>query len=128
AEGRTPLFSAAAQDNSRFAEMLVKAGADMEAEFHGLTVLMMAAGQGKTEMIKLLIHLGAHVNHPSSLTGQTALISACASGSTDSVSALIESKADVNQRMKSGESPLKAAREANQAQIVEMLKAAGAKE
>jgi ankyrin repeat protein len=89
---------------------------------------MAAAGKSDVDTLKLLVKLGSNVNHVSTRTGQTALLTAISTGSIEAVRALIELKADVNQRTKSGDTPLKFADNENQLEIVELLKKAGAKE
>ena len=124
--GFTPVASAVAARSTQIIEVLVEAGADLRAEAAGLTPLMFAASRGDVETIQLLVKLGAPVNEPSTGGDTTALISAISSGKTDAVQALIDLKADVNVRTRSGNTPVKAAQAGGQAEMLALLKAAGA--
>ncbi|MCI0416089.1 ankyrin repeat domain-containing protein [bacterium] len=124
----TPLTNAAAAGAEEISRILVKAGADILVETYGLTPLMFAVASRKIPMVKLLVELGAPVDQVSSLSGQTALFSAIYSGSAEMVQALIDLKANVNFRTKDGDTPVKAAQKGDQFDIIDLLKAAGAKE
>jgi ankyrin repeat protein len=124
----TPIASAAAAGSTEIVGVLAEAKADLRAETSGLTPLMFAASGGETEMIQLLVKLGAPVNQPSTGGDTTALISAIYSGKTDAVQALIDLKADVNVRTKSGNTPVKAAQDGDQTDMLALLRAAGATE
>lgn len=67
-----PLHSAAASGNSRNVELLLKAGAEVNARQHGgWTALHAAAQAGNVEMARLLLAHGADANAAND-TGQTA--------------------------------------------------------
>jgi uncharacterized protein len=124
----TPLTTAAAAGAEEISRILVKAGADVKAETYGLTPLMFAIASRKIPMVKLLVELGAPVDQISSMSGQTALFSAIYAGNAEMVQAIIDLKANVNFRTKDGDTPVKAAQKGDQTDIIELLKAAGAKE
>jgi ankyrin repeat protein len=126
----TPAAQAAAAGNVEVVKILAKADADLTSETYGLTPLMFAVSAGKEEMIRTLVDLGAPVNQASKKAnvGQTALFSAIYAGKPDLVKLLIDLKANVNARTKDGDTPLKAAQKGDQTDIIEILKAAGAKE
>lgn len=126
----TPATQAAAAGNVEIIKILAKAGADLTAETMGLTPLMFAVSAGKEEMVRTLVELGAPVNQsPKKMNvGSTALFYAVYSGKADLVKLLIDLKANVNVRTKDGDTPLKAAQKGDQTDIIEILKAAGAKE
>ena len=124
----TPLTTAAAAGAEEISRILVKAGADLKAETYGLTPLMFAVVSRKIPMVKLLVELGAPVDQVSSMSGQTALFSAIYAGNAEMVQAMIDLKANVNFRTKDGDTPVKAAQKGDQTDIIDLLKAAGAKE
>jgi ankyrin repeat protein len=119
--------SAVAAGKREIAELLLEAGAKPNEEVSGLTPLAFAASSGDEEMMRFLVAHGADVNHKSAGIGQTALISAILAAKIESVRTLIELKADVNAKMKDGDTPLKLAQKGDQEEIVALLKAAGAK-
>jgi ankyrin repeat protein len=126
----TPTTQAAAAGNVEIIKILAKAGGDLTAETMGLTPLMFAVSAGKEEMVRTLVDLGAPVNQSPKKTnvGSTALFYAVYGGKPDMVKLLIDLKANVNVRTKDGDTPLKAAQKGDQEEIIEILKAAGAKE
>tara|TARA_B100001029_G_scaffold161687_1_gene150597 strand:+ start:279 stop:833 length:555 start_codon:yes stop_codon:yes gene_type:complete len=67
--GRTPLHFAS---NSEIAELLIVAGADVNAKARGSTPLHNAAYRGLKEIVELLIAKGANIN-PKNNQGKTAL-------------------------------------------------------
>ena len=67
--GRTPLHFAS---NSEIAEMLIVAGADVNAKARGSTPLHNAAYRGLKEIVELLIAKGANIN-PMNNQGKSAL-------------------------------------------------------
>lgn len=125
----TALSTAVFQGNVELAGILIKAKADLKASLYGMTPLMMAASTGNVEMIRFLAQSGADVNFSPAgeYGGRTALLSAITTGQAEAVETLIELKANVNFRTKDGETPLKAAQEAKNQEIVGLLKAAGAR-
>ncbi len=62
----------------------------------GLTVLMIAAGQGSPEIVKLLLDAGADVFTKDSAAGGTALHKACQGGSVEVVHLLVEAGAYID--------------------------------
>ena len=68
------------------------------------TLLMSAAGGGKTEAVKLLLDRGANVND--SAEQGTALHSAAMAGHADIIELLLDHGANVNAKMKRGVTPL----------------------
>jgi ankyrin repeat protein len=119
--------SAVSAGNQELAGMLLDGGAKVEDGASGLTPLQFAASAGNIEMIRFLVKRGAIVNYGAKSGGQTALLSAIYGAHPDAVQALIDLKADVNAKTKEGTTPLKAAMNGDQEDIVKILKAAGAK-
>ncbi|HTF17517.1 MAG TPA: ankyrin repeat domain-containing protein [Chryseolinea sp.] len=80
-----PLHSACASSNYDIAEMLLRAGADVNAkQMSGVTPLHSAAHNGQTKLAKLLIDHGADVNAMTE-NGQTPLAMAKEKGFSETV-------------------------------------------
>jgi ankyrin repeat protein len=126
--GFNAFTSAVAANNQEIAGMLLDAGAKIHDGAHGLTPLQFAASSGSIDMINFLVGRGADVNHGVKAGGQTALLSAIYGAQPEAVKRLIELKASVNTKTKDGDTPLKAAQEGDQEEIIAILKAAGAKQ
>ena len=121
------LTIAVAANDQDLAALLLDNKANIETETLTLTPLMFAASAGHVDMIRFLVKRGAKVNHGAKEGAQTALFSAIYGAHADAVQALVDLKADVNAKMKDGDTPLKAAMKGDQEDIVKILKAAGAK-
>ena len=106
--------------------ILIDAGADVnERDKTGLTVLMVAALTGSTEVVDFLLRSGAEINATVE-SGRTALTWAVMMGHTETVSLLIEAGADLETADESGNTPLMIAKSKGSEEIVELLKEAGA--
>ena len=106
-----------------------ESGADVNAQDdYGDTVLMVAAVNGRTEAVAALIKAGADVNAKERELDVTALLQAAVNGHSETVAALIKGGADVNAKNKKGLTPLKLASLGGRAEIIDMLKKAGAQE
>lgn len=125
---QSALTNAVAAGNLEITEMLLKAKANPELPGLVLTPMMFAAFAGHGDLIRLLVRHGANVNYAAKETGQSALTSAIVAGKPEIVRLLIELKVNVNQKLPDGDTPLKAARNGDQDDVVAMLLAAGAKE
>jgi ankyrin repeat protein len=129
----TAAMTAARTGSLQSVELLLDKGADVNARTkRGLTALMTAANKATythESVVELLIERGADVNAKDD-EGKTALMSAArAKGDhVDLVKLLIEKGADVNSKSSGGDTALKVAKKEGQTQIVELLKAHGAKE
>ena len=102
--------------------------ADVNAkDVQNRTALMYAAQIGDLGVVNALIKAGANVNAKAN-GGWTALMAAASNGRLGVVNALIEAGADVNAKKDiSGRTPLMLAQQHKHADIVNALKAAGAK-
>lgn len=124
----TPIGTAAHKGNIDMLKLLIGAKADLASESDGNTPIMLAASGGHIETIEFLVKQGVSVNQTSKQTGRTAIFSAIHLERPDVVRALIRLKANVNVRSKLGETPLKEAMKSKNQNIIEMLRAAGAKD
>jgi ankyrin repeat protein len=105
---------------------LIMAGADMEAEGNpGMTALMVAAMEGKSDVCKFLIENGADVK-ARDLSDTTALMWAIQNGHAETCALLIEKGANVNAKNNMGWTPLMDAANANDAVTCNLLLEKGA--
>ena len=96
-DGTRPLHWAIRADELEVAGLLLKAGADPNAETRlGVTPLYLAAQNGNPEMVKTLLAAGAKANQVDRATGESILVAAIRAASTGSVQALLASGADAN--------------------------------
>lgn len=99
-DGMTALHWAAQNARPEIAEMLVHAGANLEAvtRLGDVTPLHLAARSGSGAIVKLLVDRGADVSVRTSSGGSTPLHFAAASGDVESATALMAGGADVDVR------------------------------
>ena len=127
--GLTPLMWVAHGGEASATEFLLTKGANANwKRLSGVTPLMDAARGGKAQNVELLLAHGADVNAAIPDDGMTALMLAASRGAPDAVRALLRAKADVNARRVDGTTALTMALMEGHTEIVEMLRAAGAKE
>jgi ankyrin repeat protein len=147
-QGRTALFFAGQLGWTWSVEMLLKKGADVNVkDKDGKTPPMWAMGNRNQGAVELLIEKGARINDKDNV-GRSALMFAISDSINDPimlfgtptdhkaekerhialVQYLIDKGADVNVRDRNGETALTTASYWRLAQIVEMLKKAGARE
>lgn len=127
-DGMTALHWAAYMGDAPMAEMLLQAGAKVNAatRLEALTPLFLAAKEGHAAVIDLLLQAGADANSMNS-TGSTALMLASASGDAGSVKLLLDHGAAVNAKEKTwGETPLMFAAAFNRVEVAKLLLARGA--
>jgi ankyrin repeat protein len=92
----TPLSMAATNGSASMIEMLVGAGADVNASTStGATPLMAASTSGSVDAVCALLGHGAFVNARETANGQTALMFAAWEDRADVITALVEHGADV---------------------------------
>ena len=95
-EGAAPLHLAADRDDLAISELLLKAGASVNAtSAFGRTPLHVAAAVGSTNLCALLIDRGAKLNIQTS-DGSTPLMAAIGNTRTETVALLVSRGADVN--------------------------------
>jgi hypothetical protein len=105
-DGWTPLQEAAQRDSKGIAQVLLKAGADVNAKgTYDFTPLDMAVSRKQGEVAELLLANHADPNTKNN-EGQTPLHFAVQSGQREMAELLLANKADPNERDKSGHTPL----------------------
>ena len=100
--GATPLSLASEIGNAPIIELLLKAGADVNAPLSKFndTALMMAARTGKVDAVRLLLDRGANVNARESWGGTSALMWAASEKHPAVVEMLAAHSADLNAQSK----------------------------
>jgi ankyrin repeat protein len=98
--GTTALLTAVLLDRYELVNMLINAGANVNARpqpFGGWTVLQAATKKGNIELVRILLSVGAEVNAaPHTDRGRTALQAAATEGHIELVRLLLDAGADVN--------------------------------
>ena len=128
ADKELALFGAASNGHQNCLEVLLNAGADVNAiEDRYNTVLAVASAKGNPECVKLLLKAGADVNGSGEWLDYRALMGASGSGQAECMRLLINAGADVNHVNKCGLNALIIACESGQVDCVDALLKAGAK-
>ena len=122
----SPLFKAVMNGSLQCVDLLIKAGADVNAlDSCGGTSLMLAARSGHIKSVTILLQAGAVVNIADKYN-VTALMAAARGGYDACVRALIEAGADVNIPNPTGGCALVQAIHSNNIHCVQMIVKAGA--
>ena len=122
----TALMLATVSSNSKSVEVLLKAGADVNAtEMYNVTALMCAAWRGDTEIAETLITAGADVNASTDYK-YTALLFAINKGSNRCAGVLMRAGAAVNAADSNGNTALLWALATNNFKCVQYVLRAGA--
>jgi uncharacterized protein len=103
-------------------------GADVNTKSDdGYTALMLAAGWGRSDLVRLLPQSGADVNAENNL-GMTPLMNASLWGHKEVVSVLLDGGADVRVQSKEGWTAIRLASSKKHHEIVKLLRSRGAKD
>jgi len=126
--GHTALYEALANEDEKSATLLLQCGANPNASQKDLeTPLMLASGQGNSEMVRELLKSGAHPNEGPG-NGLDALCEGASSGNAVVVSYLLKAGADPNASLGStGATPLNIAAWRGDLRSVNLLLSAGAR-
>jgi len=118
------LLLAAKKNNVQLIEPLIKKGANIETKDvdYGRTPLMIAAENGKTEAMSILLDMGANINARDDY-GYTALTNAIMAQEMESIKLLIREKADIETKIKEdfSRTPLMIATEHERTDIIQIL-------
>ena len=123
-EKNTPLHWAVMYKKPKAVEMLVKAGANINADEGWKTPLNLAIRNRDLEMVKLLINLGADVNKKDT-TDETPLMWAATWGQGDIIKVLLENGAKTGNKDIAGDTALSRASREFCSECVKMLIEAG---
>jgi ankyrin repeat protein len=117
----TPLVLASQSGHSRVVEILIKHGADLEAENRwGGRPLSVAAAGGHDEVVLQLLKAGAKIN-AGGTNGNTALMSAAQEGQAKTVALLLKQGADASLRDIGKKTALDYAKEHKQTETITLL-------
>lgn len=126
-DGLQAIHYAAKNGNIEMLESLIQYGAKADSIAEGsLTPLVLAAGEGHTDMVKKLLSLGVSPNQGKNFIGNSALAAACLSGNLSVVKALLEAGADINSSNKQGENAYDIAHNHEKEDILSILQSYGA--
>lgn len=127
--GRTLLHEASAQGSLRMVELLLRLGADPNADC-GRTPLYCVANEcqapGGSHIVRALVRAGAQVDAPVGSKQCTALHAAARRGNTEVAQALLDCGADIHARDTAGVTPLERAKNCRKADVALLLAARGA--
>lgn len=106
-ENDTPLTLAVKQDSPELIRLLVTAGANIDVECaQDHTPIILASRLGRLNALTCLIELNADVNKKSSKADITAMGMAAQMGQADAIRILFHAKANINEPILDGQSPI----------------------
>jgi ankyrin repeat protein len=120
-DGITALMEASIMGHTKVVELLLQAGAEVDATTKSLvTALWLAAGENKVDVIKALIKKGAETT-VTRVDGLTALMAAAHAGHVDAVKLLIQNGADIKATDKDGLTALMNAAEHGSVDVLRLI-------
>jgi ankyrin repeat protein len=122
---RTPLFLAAMEGSLEVIEVLLEAGADIDANRHDDNALCIAISRGRKEIVALLLDKGANVN-ASTGSNNNAISVASSQGNKEMINLLLAKGANVNPMNAGCCAALQQASAKGHKEIVELLISRGA--
>lgn len=126
ADKTTPLHTACFKGNKEIAQILVVAGADVNAKnIHGATPVVTAAFYGKKPLVEYLTTAGGNLDAKSE-DGKILAVSAISTGKTNIFEELIDAGANVNQKDENGKTMLHSAVEKKDIKTAQELISKGA--
>jgi ankyrin repeat protein len=125
--GRTALIEAANRGLTEAAEILLNAGANVDAttKVEKKTALLLAADEGHINIVRLLVERRSKIDARDN-DGKTALIVAAARGDADIVQCLLQHGADVNAKDRFDNTALQKAEKHGGPAVTQLLRSAGA--
>jgi ankyrin repeat protein len=127
ADGMTALIVAAHAGRADAVQLLISKKADVnKMSTNGETALLAAAYMKQHGVVEMLLAKGANVNAQTIDTGMTSLMFAAKSGNASRVKSLLAYHADATPKNKEGKTALRLAQDANAAEVVKLLRGAGA--
>ncbi len=129
--GRTLLHEASAQGNLTMVELLLRLGADPNAQDVGShTPLYCLAIESRTlgggDIVRVLARSGAHINAAGGVKHSSALHMAARRGNLEIAAALLDCGADIDRPDSLGDTPLRRAVNCGRIQVASLLLARGA--
>lgn len=125
-DGGTALTAAARAGQVGIVRLLLKEGADITATEYGRKAWMLAAEEGHTDVVKILIDDAREINERTGPLGYTTLIEAALRGRVETIGYLIKRGADVNATSEFGETALMHAAAGGHIKVVNILLGEGA--
>ncbi len=121
------VYAAVVKNKPTDVDALLKAGADPNAPVEMMpgfptSFLILAAGQSRTEIVKILLQHKALVNKPDSFNA-TALMAAASEGNVELVNLLLTAGADPKLKDKEGKDALASAKESGNPEVIKLLEA-----
>jgi ankyrin repeat protein len=127
-ENGTPLHLAAIMGHKEIVELLIAAGADVNAKTDfGFTPLNYAVVDGRKVIVELLIAKGADVNAKDDVYGRTPLHRAAYKGYKELAELFLAKGADVNAKNAGGDTPLDLGISNDETETADLLRKHGGK-
>jgi len=128
-QAQTPtqkVYAAVVKNQPAVVESLLTSGADVNAPVEMMpgfptTFLILAAGNGHLELVKILVKHKARIDKADSFNA-TALMAAATNGSLDVVQFLLANGANAKAKDKDGKDALASAKEGGNAEVVKLIK------